>query len=321
MSVSSEADVREDSYLHNPFERAGGNSKPPFSMPANSTDEDHSAVSVHEAELAHSAATATATATPAAATEAGQEHMRVNPFHEDPRSVTQQSASRDHPAHAGDVNREHVDHRERRAAVDLTYGEHTNEHTGKHALGYMHAEKSSGSESESSDGEGGAALAEVRWRSWWWMRVFVVTNVVLISSSMVLISHSRVDGKLPFHPMAVTTMVELSKLVISLMVVLLKREPLRLRWRESVMYLVPAAVYGFDNNIVYFILLYYNSTTATILSNLKIVFTAVILRVVMKKLLTDVQWTALMFLVLGVVIAETESMEDEVGGWVCVDGL
>jgi hypothetical protein len=34
-----------------------------------------------------------------------------------------------------------------------------------------------------------------------------------------------------------------------------------------------------------------------------------------------VQWTALMFLVLGVVIAETESMEDEVGGWVCVGGL
>eukprot|EP00007_Cunea_sp_BSH-02190019_P003927 CAMPEP_0174244652 /NCGR_PEP_ID=MMETSP0417-20130205/36053_1 /TAXON_ID=242541 /ORGANISM="Mayorella sp, Strain BSH-02190019" /LENGTH=505 /DNA_ID=CAMNT_0015324359 /DNA_START=96 /DNA_END=1609 /DNA_ORIENTATION=- len=80
---------------------------------------------------------------------------------------------------------------------------------------------------------------------------------------------------------------------------------------ESVLYVVPAAVYCFDNNIVYFILLYYNSTTATILSNLKIVFTAIILRVIMKKLLTDVQWSALMFLVLGVIIAETESMEGE----------
>ena len=123
----------------------------------------------------------------------------------------------------------------------------------------------------------------------------------------------------------VQTLAELTKAVISLSLYLWFRPrgdvseaappvPLWPRCRALVSsashFFLPAFLYLVDNNIFYGVMRMINPSTFQLMSNIKIVFVAVLCWGVLNKHLTAVQWAALVLLVVGLVVSELDYLHD-----------
>jgi solute carrier family 35 (UDP-sugar transporter), member A1/2/3 len=71
-------------------------------------------------------------------------------------------------------------------------------------------------------------------------------------------------------------------------------------WKRSLRFAVPALFYATANNLGMFVLLHMSAVDVALLSNLKIVVTALLFRAIMKKRLTEYQWLSLVMLLVGV---------------------
>lgn len=80
------------------------------------------------------------------------------------------------------------------------------------------------------------------------------------------------------------------------------------RPEESVKLVVPAAVYAFQNNILYEALTYLDSVTYQVTYQLKILTTALFSVLVLGRALHPRQWVALVMLTLGVTIVQVCSL-------------
>jgi drug/metabolite transporter (DMT)-like permease len=74
----------------------------------------------------------------------------------------------------------------------------------------------------------------------------------------------------------------------------------QLRGRDVALFAAPALVYFINNNLVFVILAYVNTTTFQILSALKTVFTGILFRLILKRILSDVQSVGILLLACGV---------------------
>jgi UDP-sugar transporter A1/2/3 len=72
-----------------------------------------------------------------------------------------------------------------------------------------------------------------------------------------------------------------------------------LKRRDILMFAIPAFVYFVNNNLVFYTLMYMSSTTFQILSSLKTVATGILFRVILKRMLSDVQRAAIILLACG----------------------
>jgi hypothetical protein len=101
-----------------------------------------------------------------------------------------------------------------------------------------------------------------------------------------------------------TFVTEIAKLAISLtfysMLPPSARSHRQLARSDMLLFAAPAFVYFINNNLIFIILTYVNSTTYQILSSLKTVFTGILFRVVLKRILSDVQAVAILLLACGV---------------------
>ena len=77
-----------------------------------------------------------------------------------------------------------------------------------------------------------------------------------------------------------------------------------LKRREVLLFAVPAFVYFVNNNLVFVILFYVNSTAFQILSSLKTVFTGILFRIVLKRILSDVQAVSILLLACGAAVSQ-----------------
>ncbi|XP_078593721.1 putative UDP-sugar transporter protein SLC35A4 [Branchiostoma floridae x Branchiostoma japonicum] len=135
--------------------------------------------------------------------------------------------------------------------------------------------------------------------------VMLISGVLIYGSHSVLLNLCKVDGKIPFNSASVVLMIELTKLLFSLT---MRRLELGIRVGSGrlglpkvkywVPFSVPALLYCINNNIVVHIQLYMDPASFQVLSNLKIAATAVLYRMVMRRRLSWIQWSAVALLTI-----------------------
>lgn len=121
--------------------------------------------------------------------------------------------------------------------------------------------------------------------------------VLIYGSHAPLITLTKVDGQVPFNPSSCVVMIELAKLLVSLVTLLLTEGPSALHVLPPLAlvapYAVPAVLYAFNNNLVVLMQAYMDPSSYQVLSNLKIASTALLYSLCLGKRLRFTQWLAL----------------------------
>lgn len=127
--------------------------------------------------------------------------------------------------------------------------------------------------------------------------VLFVLMVLIYGSHAPLITLTKVDGQVPFHPSSCVVMIELSKLAISLVTLLFSGAISTLSQPPSAVFLfsyaVPAILYALNNNLVVLMQAFMDPSSFQVLSNLKIASTALLYSLCLGKKLRPAQWCAL----------------------------
>ncbi|XP_007548366.1 probable UDP-sugar transporter protein SLC35A4 [Poecilia formosa] len=119
--------------------------------------------------------------------------------------------------------------------------------------------------------------------------------VLIYGSHAPLITLTKVDGQVPFNASSCVLMIELAKLLASLLSLVftgatsIPRSPPRL----VAPYAIPAVLYTLNNNLVVVMQAYMDPSSFQILSNLKIASTALLYSACLGKRLRSEQWFAL----------------------------
>ncbi|XP_071373450.1 probable UDP-sugar transporter protein SLC35A4 [Centroberyx affinis] len=121
--------------------------------------------------------------------------------------------------------------------------------------------------------------------------------VLIYGSHAPLIALTKVNGQVPFSPSSCVVMIELVKLLISLVTLLLAGDVSALRAAPSPVlvapYAVPAVLYALNNNLVVLMQAYMDPSSYQVLSNLKIASTALLYSFCLGKRLRSAQWLSL----------------------------
>jgi len=130
----------------------------------------------------------------------------------------------------------------------------------------------------------------------------------LLSAGNLCINASKEDGRVPYMSVTATFLIEALKLLLMLAAIAVTRTagPPRMTLRESVVYAAPSLLYMLDNNLNYVILRFLDPATLAVLWNLKILTTAVLFRLVLKRELSELRKVAIVLLLLGVVTSQSD---------------
>jgi len=128
---------------------------------------------------------------------------------------------------------------------------------------------------------------------------------------------SKVGGKYPYNSATVPLLAELTKLLMSLVLLYqaFKRDPkgtiMTTEWKSVMLYPIPSIIYLFHNNVQFYTMAYVDAATYQILGNLKIVTTGILFRFALKKKLTRTQWIALFLLTIGATVSQINGCKGE----------
>ncbi|NWQ84445.1 S35A4 protein, partial [Columbina picui] len=129
--------------------------------------------------------------------------------------------------------------------------------------------------------------------------LMLLLSVAIYGSHAPLLTLCKVDGMIPFSSASVVVLVELTKLLLSLLFLLTcNRELLRVAvsWRHVVPFALSALLYAANNNLVVHMQLFMDPSTYQVLSNLKIVSTAFLYSLFLRQRLGARRWLALLLL-------------------------
>ncbi|XP_034686682.1 CMP-sialic acid transporter 5-like [Vitis riparia] len=131
----------------------------------------------------------------------------------------------------------------------------------------------------------------------------VVGDCILVGLQPILVFMSKVDGNFEFNPISVNFVTEISKVIFAIVMLLLQarrqkvgEKPLLLvsafvqAARNNVLLVVPAFLYVINNYLKLIMQLYFNLETVKMLSNLKVLVIAVILKIIMRRHFSMIQW-------------------------------
>ncbi|NWI65015.1 S35A4 protein, partial [Todus mexicanus] len=125
-------------------------------------------------------------------------------------------------------------------------------------------------------------------------------SVAIYGSHAPLLTRCKVDGKIPFSSASVVVLVELTKLLFSLLLLLTRDRELlggAVPWRHAAPFALSALLYAANNNLVVHMQLFMDPSTFQVLSNLKIVSTALLYSLLLRQRLGARRWLALLLLV------------------------
>ncbi|XP_009507214.2 probable UDP-sugar transporter protein SLC35A4 [Phalacrocorax carbo] len=160
-------------------------------------------------------------------------------------------------------------------------------------------------------GNAGGSASRMLQRGLWGL--MLVLSVVIYGSHAPLLTMCKVDGKIPFSSTSVVVLIELTKLVFSLMFLLTwNRELLgvAMSWHHAVPFALSALLYAANNNLVVHMQLFMDPSTYQVLSNLKIVSTALLYSLLLRKRLSMRKWLALFLLVAAGVSYSCGGLQD-----------
>ncbi|KAF5783392.1 putative nucleotide-sugar transporter [Helianthus annuus] len=153
--------------------------------------------------------------------------------------------------------------------------------------------------------------------------LLVVGDCMLVGLQPILVYMSKVDGKFSFSPLSVNLLTEVAKVVFALVMLLIQarnqkpgeKSLLSLSTfvqaaRNNVLLAVPALLYAINNYLKFIMQLYFNPATVKMLSNLKVLVIAVLLKIIMKRRFSIIQWEALTLLLIGISLNQISSLPE-----------
>ncbi|GMH41565.1 hypothetical protein BSKO_09475 [Bryopsis sp. KO-2023] len=143
----------------------------------------------------------------------------------------------------------------------------------------------------------------------------VCTDSLLIGLQPILVFMSKnSEGKFSYNPVSINLLTEICKVVFAVCVLLFTGTgrpgpPMYRSVRSFIrdaqhnrLLMIPASLYAINNYLKFVMQLYFKPTTAKMLGNLKIFTIAILLRIVMNRSFSTIQWEALFLLVFGITI-------------------
>ncbi|NXP62946.1 S35A4 protein, partial [Chloropsis cyanopogon] len=108
--------------------------------------------------------------------------------------------------------------------------------------------------------------------------LLLLLSVAIYGSHAPLLTLCKVDGAIPFSSASVVVLVELTKLALSLLFLLAapREPPAAVSWRHAAPFALSALLYAANNNLVVHMQLFMDPSTFQVLSNLKILSTALL---------------------------------------------
>ncbi|KAK4733006.1 hypothetical protein R3W88_025994 [Solanum pinnatisectum] len=154
--------------------------------------------------------------------------------------------------------------------------------------------------------------------------LLVVGDCMLVGLQPVLVFMSKVDGKFKFSPVSVNFLTEATKVVFAIIMLLIQARHQKVgekpllsistfvqAARNNVLLAVPALLYAINNYLKFIMQLYFNPATVKMLSNLKVLVIAVLLKFIMKRRFSVIQWEALALLLIGISINQLRSLPED----------
>lgn len=154
----------------------------------------------------------------------------------------------------------------------------------------------------------GHSLRRVLW-------VFMLMlSVVIYGSHAPLINLCKVDGEIPFSSSSVVLLIELVKLLTSLVLLLIwdhTSPAVSLSWHLAAPFTISALLYGANNNLVVHMQHFMDPSTYQVLSNLKIGSTALFYSIFLNQRLSLRKWMALFLLMIAGIMYTYGGMQDQ----------
>ncbi|KAJ4839333.1 CMP-sialic acid transporter 3 [Turnera subulata] len=153
--------------------------------------------------------------------------------------------------------------------------------------------------------------------------VLVVGDCVLVGLQPILVYMSKVDGKFNFSPISVNFLTEAAKVLFAVFMLLCQARRQKVgekpllsvstfvqAARNNVLLAVPALLYAINNYLKFTMQLYFNPATVKMLSNLKVLVIAILLKLIMRRRFSVIQWEALALLLIGISVNQLRSLPE-----------
>ncbi|XP_066348148.1 CMP-sialic acid transporter 4-like isoform X2 [Miscanthus floridulus] len=134
---------------------------------------------------------------------------------------------------------------------------------------------------------------------------------------------SKVDGKFQFSPISVNFLTEVAKVIFAIVMLVIESRKQKVgekpllslstfvqAARNNVLLAVPALLYAINNYLKFIMQLYFNPSTVKMLSNLKVLVIAVLLKIIMRRKFSIIQWEALALLLIGISVNQLRSIPE-----------
>ncbi|KAE8009819.1 hypothetical protein FH972_006231 [Carpinus fangiana] len=151
--------------------------------------------------------------------------------------------------------------------------------------------------------------------------LLVVGDCILVGLQPILVYMSKVDGKFMFSPVSVNFLTEATKIIFAIVMLLIQGRHKKVgeksllslstlvqAARNNVLLAVPALLYAINNYLKFIMQLYFNPATVKMLSNLKVLVIAILLRIIMRRRFSIIQWEALALLLIGISVNQLKSL-------------
>lgn len=148
-------------------------------------------------------------------------------------------------------------------------------------------------------------------------------DCVLVGLQPILVYMSKVDGRFNFSPISVNFLTEITKVVFAVIMLcfqarrqkvgekpLLSVSTFVQAARNNVLLAVPALLYAINNYLKFIMQLYFTPATVKMLSNLKVLVIAVLLKIIMRRRFSMIQWEALALLLIGISVNQLRSLPE-----------
>ncbi|XP_030970749.1 CMP-sialic acid transporter 3-like isoform X5 [Quercus lobata] len=153
--------------------------------------------------------------------------------------------------------------------------------------------------------------------------LLVVGDCILVGLQPILVYMSKVDGKFMFSPISVNFLTEAAKVIFAIVMLLIQGRRKKVGEKSllsvptfvqaaqnNVLLAVPALLYAINNYLKFIMQLYFNPATVKMLSNLKVLVIAILLKIIMKRQFSIIQWEALALLLIGISVNQLKSLPE-----------
>uniref|UniRef100_M8AKQ0 Putative UDP-sugar transporter protein SLC35A4 n=1 Tax=Aegilops tauschii TaxID=37682 RepID=M8AKQ0_AEGTA len=145
----------------------------------------------------------------------------------------------------------------------------------------------------------------------------------MLQKEPILVYMCKVDGKFKFSPVSVNFLTEITKVIFAIIMLFFQARRVKVgekplltvstfvqAARNNVLLAVPAFLYAINNYLKFTMQLYFNPATVKMLGNLKVLIIAVLLKVLLRRRFSTIQWEALALLLIGISVNQLKSLPE-----------